>query len=239
MQKERWQYRLKSIKSGDSLEWYEFEQPVKVASNRKLNIERETPEWKKQEYRNKNYSKSKKELIRLIQCNLDLTKFLTLTFAEPISDIKIANKLFKEFIQKLRYKYNDFKYVAVPELQMSRAEKYNIEPPIHYHLLCNLPYIRQRQIELIWGNGIIDIRRISHVQSLGLYIAKYLTKETFTRLYKKKKYFVSRNIKRPTILYDDYALQFLTSQNRLKKTYETQFPSPFSGSCKYINYVIL
>lgn len=45
------------------------------------------------------------------------SKFVTLTFAENIKDVKLANKQFHLFIKRLKRIYPELKYLTVVEFQ--------------------------------------------------------------------------------------------------------------------------
>lgn len=232
------QYRLKAVKSGKTFEWYEFEQSVKLCpSDKKRRVSSKSDLEK---FAIQNLRRSRQELTRIVQCNGHLNKFLTLTFADDnMTDISITNKIFENFVKRLGRKYQDFQYICVPELQFKRQIKFNLpKAPVHYHLLCKLPYIRVKQIEKIWGQGFIWINRIDKISVLGSYIAKYLTKDNITHFYRKKKFFTSSNLKRPTVLYDDYALRYQCSL-KLQERYSTTFDSPFTGTVLYRAYDVL
>ena len=192
----------------------------------------------------KNYANTnqrRRDTIRRLACcnfNNEYDKFLTLTFAENKVDIKECNILFKSFIRKLK-KYNDnLKYLAVIEFQKRGA--------VHYHVLLDIPYIPQEELQNLWGNGFVFINAITHVDNIGAYIVKYMTKDNKdTRLRGQKAYLFSRNLKKPEKvinhnlkdfyklekkLYDKYKL------NDLKAEYEANFNSEIMGECHYRQY---
>ena len=53
--------------------------------------------------------------------------------------VKEANKYFKKFIRKMRIKYGNFAYLAAIEFQKKSGR-------VHYHVLWNLDYIKQKKI---------------------------------------------------------------------------------------------
>lgn len=149
------------------------------------------------ENRLKNYSNTnqkRRDMIRRLACcnfNNKYDKFLTLTFAENKTDIKKCNLLFKAFIRKLKNNYNDkLKYLAVIEFQKRGA--------VHYHVLLSIPYIPQKLLQELWGNGFVFINAIEHVDNIGAYILKYITKDNKDkRLMGQKAYLTSRNLIKP------------------------------------------
>lgn len=128
--------------------------------------------------------------------NAEYDKFVTLTFKENITDLKKANYLFMKFIQRMRYKIRkDFKYLAVIEFQKRGA--------IHYHMMCDIGYIKKLELSDIWGNGFVQINRIKHVDDLGAYLVAYIGKKgkkeskDFGLLKRNKAYLRSNNLKKP------------------------------------------
>lgn len=136
------------------------------------------------------------DIKRIIDCNFDdRSTFLTLTFKENIQDIEGANCEFTLFIKRLkRYlKNQQLKYIATWELQERGA--------IHYHLvLFSVPYIDNKKLAELWGNGFIKINKIKETvknEAVGVYITKYFVKDLDKKVKQKKAYFCSRNLIKP------------------------------------------
>ena len=73
----------------------------------------------------KNILRSRFELQRLVKNNEKIFKtFITLTFADNVEDIKIANKKFAIWRTKVKSIYKNFAYVCVPEFQKRGAVHY-------------------------------------------------------------------------------------------------------------------
>jgi len=134
----------------------------------------------------------------LVNCNVDLNKFLTLTFKQNVKDLSFANYEFKKFIQKLKYKYGSFKYIAIVEFQERGS--------IHYHLVYSLKYVHFSIISKMWGHGSIEIKKVNSVRNLGVYFAKHGSKDNYNieskSLAGNKKFFCSKGLKRPVEIYD-------------------------------------
>lgn len=212
-------YFKKVIYSYNTLEYLKYSRPVHVGIKR-------TKKYKKTKNKVKkiNYT-SKTKLRRLIQSNPDLNKFVTLTFADNVSDLKTANYEFKKFILRFKYEFDNIKYIAVPEFQKRGA--------VHYHVLMNFDYIKSNQFAEIWQQGFIKIKELSTLNGISVYMTKYLTKAIEdVRYFKKKKYFTSRNILKPLVFYDDQAAGLLNIINK-KKEFDKKYYSPYNG---YINY---
>ena len=153
--------------------------------------------------------RARNKLRRLALANFSKqSKFITLTFKNHIVDIAEANKYFRQFARNLsdrqKKKGEKLKYIAV--IEFTKAGR------IHYHMLCNLKYIPAKTIEEVWGQGFIKINRIDHVDNIGAYVIKYMTKEDADpRLIKKKMYQTSQKLIEPKELVGKQA-EFLYEQ---------------------------
>lgn len=178
-------------------------------------------------------ARTRREIRRRINSNPHLMKFLTLTFAENETDIERANRAFNLFTQRMKDRFPEFQYFAVIEFQKRGA--------VHYHLLCNLRYMKSKEIESIWGHGFIKIKRVKHVDNLGRYMSKYLRKEMFDpRMFRKKKFFCSQNLKKSVELVNEFSEIFLSDPSLvLEKEWETTFQNEYAGEVEYSVYRIL
>lgn len=197
------QYSSKLILLRGEAEYYEYSNPVRTGFSRRIQ-KRKVKEilqpnlWstKYQEMHEKcvknSLNRTKTNLRRLLNNN-KFTKFVTLTFADEVFDLSIANPIFAKFIKRLSYKFPDLVYVAVPEFQKNGR--------VHYHLVTNSPYIENSQLAEMWDNGFVRINQLKGIKNIGMYLTKYLTKENYeTRFFSKKKFFCSRNIERPEVI---------------------------------------
>ncbi len=119
--------------------------------------------------------KTFKKLRYLINNNFtgsDNELFVTLTYAENMTDLERLRVDFKLFIKKLRYKYkgiHNFDYINVVEPQGRGAW--------HCHVLLKSDiylYIPNSTISELWGQGFTNTRRISSVDNVGAYLTAYL-----------------------------------------------------------------
>ena len=251
-------YHQKLIICGNHIEHYKYEKSLKRDFKRKkkekvveheqmiiddiIKTEQEIfeAEYVKKEKRKDSISRTRTQIRRLINSNPDLTKFVTLTFEENILDVEIANKHFNKFIMRLKYRYPDFKYVSVIEFQTKRGKKNGDGGAVHYHFICNLPFIKTAELAEIWDLGYVAINKIKHVDNIGAYVCKYLNKDmTDERLFNHKKYFCSKNIEKPVMVFDDdiigkYFLDF--GLNDLQPDFESKFSNEFSGNVTYNSY---
>lgn len=228
---------LKVIQTGHIIEIYEFEKLPILPSTKKANQDPKILE-KFADYdfdntltdRQNNQHKARNNLRRLITANFDAnSKFITLTFADNITDVKKANKEFKKFIQRLRYKYgNEFKYAAVIQFQERGA--------VHYHMMSDLPYIPHSQMQEIWRNGFVYLNKITHVDNVGAYMIRYMGKEmTDTRLMGQKSYMTSKNLVRPVEFIGDAADEVLKKLNLddKKRVYASSYTNEHLGLSLY------
>lgn len=171
--------------------------------------------------------------------------FVTLTFAENMQDLNKADDEFKKFIKRFKYHYelDDLKYIAVRELQQRGA--------IHYHMLMdfkkpswveNKQQLQQleRDFADVWKNGFVDIEFMNHVDNVGAYIIKYMTKNISIELYKgKKMYLCSRgNLERPKI-YRGIEAEKIIELYQLKdkkEVFTNSYESEYQGLTIYKEY---
>ena len=252
-------YRQKLIESGDYVEIYDYENFIKI--NQKRRHRRIKKEKIKQPYEDDNselskvlksefsYRRSRSNIIRLVNSNPDLKVFITLTFDshkfgdKPFTDFKECNLIFSNFIKRLKRKYLNLKYLAVPEFQSDYYHRTNVRKEfggnIHYHLLSNLPFIQNEELEKIWGYGFIKINNIRQVSAVGPYVAKYIGKELFDgRLNGKKKLFYSRTLNRSKIVitYSKIKEYLNNLKSPLRLLHETTYKSEYLGRARYRLY---
>lgn len=141
-----------------------------------------------------NALRAKKKIRQLCNNNVDLlTKFITLTFAIDITetDIKLANSLFSKFIKRLEYSVNQkVEYLCVPELTQKGI--------IHYHMLCNIPYVDIKEIQKIWSHGIVYINKIEDINNVAGYISNYIDKDFGKTFCGVRHFFKSKGVVYPT-----------------------------------------
>ncbi len=235
-------YTEKIIMSGNILEYYQYPRPMfkdyKVIKKKKPKQE---PEQLKIDFsigdslkgkRDDNISRTRTKIKRLVNSNQDFDKFVTLTFVENLQDIKIANRHFNKFIMRLKYQYSDLKYLSIIEFQKRGS--------IHYHFLCNLPYIENQILRDIWTFGYVKINKIKDVNNLGAYICKYLSKDgNNEKMLRKKKYFCSKNLEQPEKIFDSKIIQELKSLYNLSSaqpTYKTIFSNKYLDGVNYSQF---
>ena len=230
----------KVIIAGQEVEHYNYKsKPVIRGYRRHARQTREENDFKKEQTEKTKFSvnRTRSEIRRKVNANPQLKKFLTLT--SSMTDIGQANKEFNLFTQRMKDRFPEFQYLAVPEFQKDVDFHGNIKPnggAVHYHLLCNLRYVPANKIGLdIWKCGGINIKRIDRASNLGRYICKYLQKDMFDkRMFGKKKYFCSRDLEEPLEILEDEAMFFLEATKSDRKLLsEKTFYNEYSGEVDY------
>ena len=186
-------------------------------------------------------SRTRTNIRRTINANNHLNTFLTLTFAQNITELKQANYVFNQFIKRMKYQDKNFEYIAVPEFQKRGA--------VHYHLLCNLslPKFRDKSERFIyeqnfakehWKQGFITVKPVEKIDNMGAYFCKYLGKDMFdARAFGKKKFFKSQSLSKPIELIGYLAWQFFQRVSQgLKLVFEKTFKSDWTGEVDYKTY---
>lgn len=134
-------------------------------------------------------------VIDTANCNFNTQycKFLTLTYAENMTDLDRAQRDLNIFLTRLRQRYGKVGYLWVIEFQQRGA--------IHYHILLDIkPKIPIGWLTDAWPHGFIKINAIQHVDNLGAYVGKYMAKLDDDRLNGRRAYGMARGMKKPEII---------------------------------------
>ena len=232
-------FNRKVIISGSEVEYYTYKSKMQVrgykrrkrkAKKVKTKEEKENPEKTKFAV-----NRARTQIRRLESANSDFDKFLTLT--SKMTDFTKASRAFNLFTQKMKARFPEFSYLAVPEFQKDIDFFGKVKPDggaLHYHVVCKLPYIKNKTLEKIWGKGFVKIEAIKKNSKLGSYLCKYLQKEMFDkRMFGKKKYFCSQNIKRPVEIIGDDSRWFMRKNPALKFKSKMPFDNKYTGKVIY------
>lgn len=190
--------------SGDTLEYYSYKQPFFynwIDQKKSTPTRGDTSLISK---RDDNIQRATATIRRLIQCNqedqLEKPKFLTLTYASEVKELKIANPDFSRFTQEVRRTFGDLKYIAVPEFQ-PESER------VHFHALYfNMPFMNnfKEQMSRLWPHGSTKIEAVRAINAMPRYIGKYMTKSLKDpRTVGRKSFFTSRNLLRPIVIHSE------------------------------------
>lgn len=175
-------------------------------------------------------------------------KFLTLTFdpkkftEKNLRDVTFTDDLFKKFIKRFNYRCKTkLKYIAVREFHKSGR--------IHYHLLCDWKKelifedeIRENERILgedVWKHGFVDIKQLDHVDNVGAYIIKYMTKNVAIEFFKGKKvYLCSKGLERPFVYRGKEADLIIKTYelDTKKEVFTNSYESEYLGQIVYSEY---
>ncbi|HFU4373949.1 TPA: hypothetical protein ACGO9F_002062 [Streptococcus suis] len=217
-------YDTKIIASGDTIEVYKmttkqrkgYKSANAGAKKRSFSELSDLEKLDSIERKKKNLKQKRIDVMRLISANFrpNWTKFVTLTFAEHVTDREVAMNEFKKFIKRFNYqerkaKRADVRYIGVIE--------YTKKGRIHFHVVFfNCPYIPKERLQNLWDNGFVYLNNIRGMNgsAVARYVTKYMAKafasaeadleELFKKgveTFKQKDYFASTNLKRPQIIY--------------------------------------
>lgn len=97
-------------------------------------------------------------------------KWITLTYSENMTDTKRLYLDFKNFIKRFKYKFGHIEYIVACEPQGRGA----------WHCHCIIifneiaPYIPNKDIEILWGNGFTKTNKLDDIDNIGAYLTAYL-----------------------------------------------------------------
>jgi hypothetical protein len=244
----------KVIVSGNVIELYEAEKEPYISNSKDKNDDYDPFDFEKtklepledrtEKRRQQTVRDARNTTRRLALMNFnDNDKFITLTYKKNMRDIEQADKDFKNFIKRFKYKFDlkNFKYLAVREFQKRGA--------IHYHFICNWDIKLKTEDEIknyerilgkdIWKHGFVDIKQMNNIDNVGAYIIKYMTKNVAVEFFKGKKiYLCSQGLDRPKIYKGIEAEQILKTYNLLQKkeVFTNDYDSEYLGKITYKEY---
>ena len=155
-----------------------------------------------------------------------------------IKDVKACNAYFTNFVKRVKRRYPDFKYVAVIEFQDK-----NDRGAVHYHVVCNLPYVRKADLSALWGAGYIKINRIDKVDNVGAYVVKYMNKNIDDkRLCGLKAYNCSKGLQKPVEICS-WRREDVDAFEEIRRIMESKTPSyvaayesEYAGRIEYLQF---
>lgn len=237
----------KAIISGHHVEVYQTEKPIRYSfpgrggrPNKRKNTQAIDYSIRKQTVR-----KTRQNISRLFNANFnphmnEHNHFITLTFKEGslpnLNDISSANRLFKHFIQRLRYHFRNepaFKYIAIVDFQDRHGRE-----AIHYHVIVNTPPIPQAILAKIWRHGHVWIGKIKNFERVRNYITKHLSLIILDeRFFGQKLYLPSPNLDKPITLRGNIADNLAASlELQVEEDYSYEYISEYHGKCQYKTY---
>jgi len=233
----------KVVVSGNLIEEYRYETPLLIGRGgtprkrvwRPNDIDEiEEMAQRAEEYGRRSATRAKSNIRRLISANITPNmKFVTLTFANTddlnITDPKSTYFVYKNFMRRLFLKYGKRVFVTVPELQKRGA--------VHYHLLIDLPYIKNDELAELWRYGFIKIKKVHDPEKAPWYLAKYFTKANIFEL-NHRRYYTSVGLVRPKVLLGNKVEYLITKLNNdgVKAIPRGSYPSQFNGVVQIYEY---
>lgn len=216
------QTKIKLIVTPNAIHAYQFSKPITYGTQPE-NIRLRPKRRRKRDLRAgslprdyiRNGWRAKKQIGLILESNTILATFdsgskyrplfVTLTFAENVTDLTRANKEFNLFIKRFNYELRKtedpgftVQYLVVPEFQKRGA--------VHYHVIFfKFPKLddTNKFINQVWKHGFTFNTTLSNPQHLKNYVTKYFVKNFLDpRLYGKKHFFYSRGLKKPQVFYN-------------------------------------
>ena len=243
-------YNMKIVEIGDYIQVYCYNKKKSKINNKdndldlkkikNSNSQETLSNNKLQEIEIRNIIRSKLKCQRLAKANMkDWKTFITLTFAENITDINISMIKFKYFVDKVRRIKKDFKYLCITEFQKRGA--------VHFHVLTNidindkcLMYKQESNKKYThikyWKEGFTSVETLNSDEKKVIgYISKYMTKDIDDRLFGRRRFFYSQNCIVPKISYidsmDSRDLEFLQKKIQDKELiYQNKYLNAYDDS---------
>lgn len=117
-----------------------------------------------------------KSLVRLRDyLNTNVTdatncRWLTLTYAENMTNPQKLKNDFKNFNKRCREKYGHYEYIAAAEPQGRGAW--------HLHIVVifshRAPFMANKDIASCWKQGFVTVRKLDDIDNVGVYLTAYL-----------------------------------------------------------------
>lgn len=97
-------------------------------------------------------------------------RWITLTYAENMTDRERLYDDFKKFMKRFRRAYGACEYIVVVEPQERGAW--------HVHMIGifgrRAPFIENAELREIWGHGFVSVKSLKNVDNIGAYLSAYL-----------------------------------------------------------------
>lgn len=97
-------------------------------------------------------------------------RWITLTYAENMTDTKRLYKDFDRFWRKYKRRWGKAEYISVVEPQARGAW--------HVHLIAIYdqvaPYVPNHELAECWGQGFVQVKSVTDCDNLGAYLSAYL-----------------------------------------------------------------
>lgn len=111
-----------------------------------------------------------RDVINTNVTNVANCRWITLTYAENMTDTKKLFYDFKNLIKLLHKEYGEFEYITCNEPQGRGAW--------HIHMLMifdhKAPFVPCEDLQRMWGKGFCKVKKLDNVDNVGAYLTAYL-----------------------------------------------------------------
>lgn len=97
-------------------------------------------------------------------------RWITLTYAENMTDTERLYRDFKNFNKKCRKEFGHYEYIVASEPQGRGA----------WHMHCvfifkeKAPYMDNKKVAELWKQGFVKVKKLDNVDNVGAYLTAYL-----------------------------------------------------------------
>ena len=165
----------------------------------------EIKKFQKTENRSQSYNSLRqtfKKIRYLINNNFTGEKnelFLTLTYAENMTDPKKLYDDVRKFIMRLKYRFKDattIDYINVVEPQQRGA--WHCHVLLRFNDLQNI-FVPNQEMADLWGHGFVTIKSMKNIDNIGAYLSAYLsdielTDKTLLTAVEEKREVISKSV---------------------------------------------
>jgi hypothetical protein len=211
----------------------------------------EIKEYKHIENRSESYNSLRqtfKKIRYLINNNFTGKRnelFVTLTYAENMTDNKRLYTDTKNFMKKMRYKYkkqSDIDYLSIVEPQGRGAW--------HVHMLMrfnrlNSVFVPFDEIAAMWGHGSVTVDRLDGIDNIGAYLSAYLadvelTEETLYSAFRDESTVVEKELngEKKRFVKGGRLHMYPTGMNLYRKSKGIEFPERKKMSYKNAKKIV-
>ena len=177
-----------------------------------------SPQHTQENYLHDSLRRTKRTISDIIIAN-DFNQFCTFTFAHDRNDIQKCKNKMSDWLKSQQKIHGQFNYLIIPEFHKDKKA-------IHFHALFNnykgntkTANTKNKQVKNItsYRKGFSTLLEIKNKERISTYVKKYITKDmpTFSG---KKRYWCSKNLIRPEVVYNYPQIPFLN----YNKEYETE-----------------
>jgi len=173
--KPKYYSNCKAIVSGDIVEFIEYEKSILYGCEAPFKGGKGSKHVLKTLSSTNKAKMALRRLINTNSCNTE-TKFITLTYAEDIFDIKKSKDDFKKFIKRWNYERHKLGQAPLKYVYVIEFQDLNRGGVIHFHcLFFELAFFKVQTLEMLWGHGRVDLKKMKS-DNLGAYLVKYMSK---------------------------------------------------------------